>query len=104
MIPKLIIFDADGTLRRCTVEGQPCPNTSGQWELMPNVKETLSRFEDVHFAIASNQAGVALGYMTEKAARGLLLDLAGEAFGDRPFLVEICPHALGDNCDCHKRN
>jgi len=24
---KLVIFDADGTLRRCTVPGQPCPNT-----------------------------------------------------------------------------
>lgn len=31
---KLIIFDADGTLRRCTVPGQPCPNKDGEWELM----------------------------------------------------------------------
>lgn len=47
-IVKLIMFDADGTLRRCTVPGQPCPNNPDEWELMPNIKETLQLFKIEH--------------------------------------------------------
>lgn len=108
---KLIIFDADGTLRRCTVEGQPCPNKPGEWELMPNVKETLARINwgsphvgGVAYGIASNQAGVALGYMTEEMAYRLLKDMTVEAFGGWPTTgtIQVCPHAPDANCACRK--
>ena len=33
---RLVVFDADGTLRRTTVPGQPCPRASDQWELLPD--------------------------------------------------------------------
>jgi histidinol phosphatase-like enzyme len=71
---KLYIFDADGTLRGCTVPGQPCPNRPGEWELLPGVRERLARIgwderAGPHFAVATNQGGVGLGYFTEREAR-----------------------------------
>lgn len=102
MNPRLIIFDADGTLRRCTVEGQPCPNEPGQWELMPNVRETISRLVDKVFAIASNQAGVAYGYMPENMAYSLLYNTGLQAFGNGSAIIAFCPHAVDADCDCRK--
>ena len=106
---KLYVFDADGTLRGCTVPGQPCPNRAGEWELLPNVKERLARIEwdgrtGPHFAIATNQGGVGLGYFTPAEARRLVVDLAAAAFG-RPAPVgsiEICTHAPFAGCACRK--
>ncbi len=108
---KLILFDADGTLRRCTVEGQPCPNKEGEWELLPGVKEKLAEFNwgsphagDTAFAIISNQAGVGLGYMTEEAAYRLLQDLIKEAFGVHPSStsIQMRPHRPDGGCRCRK--
>ena len=106
---KLYIFDADGTLRRCTVPGQPCPNRAGEWELLPGVRERLSQInwggeDGARFAVASNQGGVGLGYFTEEEARALLVETAREAFGAEPPAgsVEVCTHAPHAGCACRK--
>ena len=39
---ELIVFDADGTLRRTVVPDQPCPRAAGEWILMPGVREVLA--------------------------------------------------------------
>lgn len=104
MLPRLIIFDADGTLRRCTVKGQPCPNKPGQWEIIPGVEEAIAQlWKGSAFAVVSNQAGVALGYLSEEMAGRLLYDMAQEAFpnGD-DVLIFFCPHAPDADCDCRK--
>ena len=107
----LIIFDADGTLRRCTVPGQVCPNQPGQWELLPGVKETLTGIEwgspshgRTALGIASNQAGIARGYLTEELARKMLEDTVEAAAGFRPIpgSVELCPHGTREGCSCRK--
>ena len=106
---RLYIFDADGTLRRTTVEGLPCPNRPGEWELIPGVRERLSRISwsegGARFGVASNQGGVGLGYLSLAAARGLLEEMVVEAFGVRaapPGSVELCPHAPHLGCPCRK--
>ena len=103
---RLYIFDADGTLRRTTVPGLPCPNRPGEWELIPGVRERLGRIDwgAARFGIATNQGGVGLGYMTLAAARSLLDEMVVEAFGVRPPAgsVEICPHAPHRGCACRK--
>lgn len=108
---RLIIFDADGTLRRCTVEGQPCPNAPGQWELLPNVKETLAKIKwgsphvgKTAFGIASNQSGVARGYMTKEEAYSLLKTLVLAAFETWPVAgsIQMCPHHPDQDCACRK--
>lgn len=108
---KLIIFDADGTLRYCTIEGQPCPNTSEQWKLYDGVKEVLERYDwgnpedgKVGYGIASNQGGVGSGYFSEETAYKLLTDTVVEAFGFLPEdgTVEMCPHIPYTDCGCRK--
>ena len=105
---RLYIFDADGTLRRTTVPGLPCPNRPGEWELIPGVRERLARIEwggsGASFGVATNQGGVGLGYMTLAAARRLLADMVVAAFGvpPPPGSVEICPHAPHLGCACRK--
>lgn len=107
---RLIIFDADGTLRRCTVPGQPCPNRPGEWELIPGVRECLARLDwgQTCVAIASNQAGVALGYLTAQDAIDMLHATGQAAFGAwlpggiATAHVRICPHRPADGCQCRK--
>ncbi len=109
---KLIIFDADGTLRYCTVEKQPCPNKEGEWALFPDVVRKLSSFnwvspgEDsgVGYGIASNQGGVGSGYFSENTAMSLLKDTFTEAFGFPPAegTIQMCPHIPYSGCACRK--
>ena len=105
---KLYIFDADGTLRRTTVEGLPCPNGPGDWELIPGVRERLSRIgwgpAGARFGIATNQGGVGVGHITSETAHRLLADMIVEAFGVEPpnGAVEMCPHAPHAGCLCRK--
>jgi D-glycero-D-manno-heptose 1,7-bisphosphate phosphatase len=109
---RLIIFDADGTLRYCTVAGQPCPNRPDEWKLYPDVKAKLAEFNWVSpgdgpgtgYGIASNQGGVGVGYFSEETAISLLRDTFQEAFGFEPSdgTIEICPHVPHSGCGCRK--
>jgi D-glycero-D-manno-heptose 1,7-bisphosphate phosphatase len=103
---KLYIFDADGTLRRCTVEGQPCPNRAGEWELIPGVKERLAKIDwsSTAFGVASNQGGIALGYANEAEVYEMLGDMVGQATGYWPPVnsIRICPHLSTAGCACRK--
>lgn len=105
---RLYVFDADGTLRRSTVPGKPCPNDNGEWELIPGVRERLARIEwgpsGASFGVASNQGGVGLGYLTFNTARAMLELMVSRAFGvpAPPGSVEICPHAPHLKCPCRK--
>ncbi|HEX8499556.1 MAG TPA: HAD-IIIA family hydrolase [Pyrinomonadaceae bacterium] len=105
---RLYVFDADGTLRRTTVPGLPCPNKPGDWELIPGVRERLARIKwgegGASFGVATNQGGVGLGYLTLAAARGLVEEMVLAAFGMTapPGAIEICPHAPHRGCPCRK--
>jgi D-glycero-D-manno-heptose 1,7-bisphosphate phosphatase len=104
---KLLIFDADGTLRGCTTPGQPCPNTPDEWALLPNVKETLAQYDGPHneryTAIVSNQGGIALGFLSWWDAKALLDACGRQAFPDRRLpRVYFCPHAPKAGCHCRK--
>jgi D-glycero-D-manno-heptose 1,7-bisphosphate phosphatase len=104
--PRLVIFDADGTLRWTTVPGQPCPNAPGEWRLMPNVRETLSAYDwdRTRLAVASNQNGVAHGHLTKAMARRLLEETVAAAVGFVPpdAVIEMCTCAASDACPCRK--
>jgi D-glycero-D-manno-heptose 1,7-bisphosphate phosphatase len=105
---RLIIFDADGTLRRTTRKGLPCPNVPGEWELIPGVAEYLADLRrarpDLVFGIASDQGGVGLGYLSLDSARGMLEETARQAHGYQPPgpALQICPHAPREGCVCRK--
>ena len=106
---RLVIFDADDTLRRTTTPGKPCPHTRDEWELMPGVREVLQlqRWNQPggpFLGIASNQDQVAYGHLSLATARDLLRDLARAAAGCLPRdpALQLCPHALEVACTCRK--
>ncbi len=64
---KLIIFDVDDTVST-TKSGAPFRRTADDWQLLPGRAEKLKqlREQDVRLALASNQGGVAFGYMEQR--------------------------------------
>lgn len=108
MTPKLYIFDADNTLRRTLVAGQPCPRAANEWALLPNVRRVLRHIpwgsEGPFLGVASNQDQVGYGMLSVATAASLLRDMVESAAG---FLVpgpciRFCPHRLEQTCDCRK--
>jgi D-glycero-D-manno-heptose 1,7-bisphosphate phosphatase len=105
VLPALLIFDADGTLRWTTVEGQQFPTAPHEWRLLPGVRERLRAIDwrRHKLGVASNQGGVALGHVTGPMARRLLYDMVEEALGfvppDARILMCTCP----PDRDCHCR-
>ncbi len=103
---RLFVFDADDTLRYTRVPGQPCPHAPDEWELMPDVRRTLARFDwsasDLRVGVASNQDHVGYGLVAETTARRLLRDMVEAAFGPvRPEpRIELCtaPNTAAEGC------
>jgi D-glycero-D-manno-heptose 1,7-bisphosphate phosphatase len=64
---KLIIFDVDGTLVE-TKSGATFRKTADDWQWLPGRLEKLHQLEEqgVYTAVATNQAGVAFGYLERK--------------------------------------
>jgi D-glycero-D-manno-heptose 1,7-bisphosphate phosphatase len=105
MTPRLLIFDADGTLRRTLVRGQPCPYRAEEWELLPGVRAYISALpRTLYLGVASNQDHVGYGHLGYAEAHGLLcaaLELASGRRSD-PAAVRLCPHRLDVACKCRK--
>lgn len=104
---KLYVFDADDTLRRSLLPDRPCPYAPGEWELLPGVRERLSRIpfgpEGPWLGVASNQDRVGYGHLEAHMARKLLEDLIEAATGGvEGARVELCPHTIEDDCLCRK--
>jgi D-glycero-D-manno-heptose 1,7-bisphosphate phosphatase len=104
----MIVFDADNTLRRTLVPDLPCPHRPGDWELIPDVPDTLARIawrpNGLVFAIASNQDHVGYNLIAESTALDLLRALAHAAIGDAAAhaLIRFCPHPADAHCRCRK--
>ena len=102
---RLIIFDADGTLRRCKAHHGPCHSDNGQWEIIPGVQEVIDsyRTQDLVFGIATNQAGVELGHRTLPQVFTELALLSHTLLGrsQHPVFLCACPHATTP-CLCKK--
>src|SRR4051812_38455880 len=106
---RLVIFDADDTLRRTIIPGRPCPHGPEEWELLPHVHAMLSRTPWGHakgprLGLASNQDQVGYGHLSITMARRLLRDLAIAATGMAPPdpALQLCPHTLDISCECRK--
>lgn len=108
MIPddlRLVIFDADGTLRVRKDGQDKAPLKHGEWTLKPGIAEAVHnelRWRPVVFGIASNQACVGRGEIDEDKAFRMLEMLGIEL---RLFLrkeaIKMCPHLPGE-CTCRK--
>lgn len=105
---RAIVFDADGTLRRTTVAGAPCPHAPDEWQLLPwaadGVLTRLPWGNALALGVASNQDHVGYGHLSERQARALLRSMAVEATGAvaDSAAVQLCPHVLEIACACRK--
>ena len=105
MTARLIIFDADGTLRRTLVSGQPCPHAADEWTLLDGVRAYVSALpHDVYLGVASNQDHVGYGHLSYAEAHRLLKDALELASGRKPdpAAIRLCPHRLDVTCACRK--
>jgi D-glycero-D-manno-heptose 1,7-bisphosphate phosphatase len=77
---RLFIFDKDGTL---IATGKRPPNTPAEQTPLPGVIEKLAQLREAGhtLAIASNQGGVAWGFLSEREARALVKDAAAKIGG-----------------------
>lgn len=102
---KLIIFDVDGTLVE-TRSGATFREQADDWQWLPGRVERLKalRKEGVRLAIATNQGGVAFGYLAQADILHELFVLCGEG-GIAVGGMNICyyhpnatlAHFCGDN-------
>jgi D-glycero-D-manno-heptose 1,7-bisphosphate phosphatase len=106
---RLVVFDADDTLRQTIVPGKPCPHGPEEWVLKPGVSEVLHGVRwgtamGPQVGLASNQDQVAYGLISFEMARRLLRDLAVAATGSTPgeAALQLCPHSQDAGCGCRK--
>jgi D-glycero-D-manno-heptose 1,7-bisphosphate phosphatase len=106
---RLVVFDADDTLRKTVVPGKPCPHGPEEWVLRPGVREVLQGVSwgeqmGPHLGLASNQDHVGYGFLSIEMARRLLRDLAAAATGSVPAdpALQLCPHPPDRACECRK--
>ncbi len=105
-MPKLVIFDKDGTL--IASHGNRPANAIAEQQLLPGVAEMCAalRAEGHTLAVASNQGGVAWGFISEAEAQALVAHVA-DLVGASAW--EMCPHHPGGRiaeyaieCECRK--
>ncbi len=98
----LYIFDKDNTL--VSGLGNRPANTPAEQSLLPGVLEKIAqlRTQGHKVAIASNQGGVAWGFISYAQAETLLQDCADKLGGVDAFA--FCPHDDHKNapCPCRK--
>jgi D-glycero-D-manno-heptose 1,7-bisphosphate phosphatase len=78
---RLVILDKDGTL--VAPVGRRPANTPDEQHVLPGVVAKLAKLRraGVILAMASNQGGVAWGFLTEADAHALMRDAAGKVGG-----------------------
>lgn len=104
----LLALDLDGTVRTCTVAGQPCPNRPGEQALVPGIGGVLRAWQaaGVPVAVATNQGGIGMGFMSERDFQDQLVELrallADEGVDAAAVPVLHCPHHPRRGCGCRK--
>lgn len=98
----LYIFDKDNTLVG-GMSNRPA-NIPAEQQLLPGVAIKIAelRAQGHRLAIASNQGGVAWGFISLEQADELLRDCASKIGGVDAY--EFCPHddKKGTHCECRK--
>ena len=89
---RLIVFDADGTLRCCrehstSLWAAPCHNSPDAWRIADRVPETLVLYDwsRIGFGIVSNQAGIALGLVSEETVKNEIEKVIYQLFPRWPY-------------------
>ncbi len=99
----LVILDRDGVINKESAEFIRSPDA---FQLIDGSLEAIASFTqaDVRVAIATNQSGVARGYLDIDTLNRIhaLLCTRAEVVGGRIDLIAFCPHGPDDGCSCRK--
>ncbi|MDP0561551.1 MAG: D-glycero-beta-D-manno-heptose 1,7-bisphosphate 7-phosphatase [Candidatus Endonucleobacter sp. (ex Gigantidas childressi)] len=100
---KLIILDRDGVINK---DSDSYIRSSKEWIPIPGSIEAISQLSRAGYliAIATNQAGIARGYFTEKNLNSMhqkMVTLVAEC-GGKINTIRFCPHHPNENCLCRK--
>ena len=100
-----VFLDRDGTIAK-VYEGRPA-NTVGEIELLLGVPEGMRELKDagLRVILATNQGGIALGYMTEEVLLAMNVrvnELLASAKAPPIDAFYFCPHAPNAACHCRK--
>jgi D-glycero-D-manno-heptose 1,7-bisphosphate phosphatase len=97
--PKLVVFDVDGTLTT-TKSGAIFRKSADDWKWLPRRLQRIHSLIDsgIHVAIATNQGGVAFGYMKAQDILSELTRMCIEAriYPDRLYACYSHPKASLD--------
>jgi len=100
-----VILDRDGTLNRKAPRGEYVRKPA-EFEWLPGAREALALFARAGFtvAVATNQAGIARGAMTEADLAAIHARLRVETAdsGGRIDAIYHCPHGWDEGCACRK--
>jgi D-glycero-D-manno-heptose 1,7-bisphosphate phosphatase len=89
---KLIIFDADKTLR-CAKSNPIAPSTADDWRFLPGVEDWFrANRKRYHIGFASNQGGVEKGYVSHDVALSALVSMAQQLGILDMAAVRMCEH------------
>ena len=105
---KAVFLDRDGVINEVLSGRVQYVNSPDQFYLLNGVGESIKRLNDEGFLVfvVTNQAGVGLGYITEKTLdlihRKMKHDLS--KFGATIDDIAYCPHKPWIGCSCRKPN
>ncbi len=100
-----ILLDRDGVLNRRPPPAQYVRSWS-DWAWLPGARESLRLLRGANYRsiIASNQPGIARGFMSEADLESIHRRMKAEALeaGGRIDGIYYCPHDWDEGCDCRK--
>jgi histidinol-phosphate phosphatase family protein len=100
-----VLVDRDGVLNERAAPGEYVKSWS-EWRWLPGACEALARLHRSGYRVivVSNQAGIALGQVTESALEDIHARMRAdvEAAGGRVDAIYVCPHHWEAGCRCRK--
>jgi D-glycero-D-manno-heptose 1,7-bisphosphate phosphatase len=98
-----VVLDRDGVIND---ELDGCVRTVADWSPLPGSLEAIAALTQAGFkiAVATNQAGLARGWLTVAELEGIHHKMSTEAerLGGKIQGIFYCPHDTHDGCDCRK--
>jgi histidinol-phosphate phosphatase family protein len=102
---RAVFLDRDGVVNRKPPEGDYIKRWS-EFEFLPNVKAAIKKLNKEGFLIivASNQRGIAKGFMTEDDLEEIHLRMKEELKKAGAVIdgIYYCPHDIEEHCGCRK--
>lgn len=103
MTKQLVMLDRDGVINHDSADYIKCAD---EWQPIPGSMEAIALLHTCGYTIcvATNQAGIARGKLTEQDLTGIHEKMlaAVSAAGGHITHIEYCPHHPLDHCSCRK--